>query len=199
MKKPSKNAALRRLADLYARMDEAYSACAEAIGLSCAACADNCCESMFRHHTHVEWIYLAQGMAALPAERQQEIRMQAETWLRIHSGALPGSRPRVPCPLAVQGPQGMACGLYEHRPMVCRLHGVPNVLQRPGGQSTAFPGCDRAQQLAKTSEGSLLDRTPLLSDLARLEMDLMGRDRLARGPRVDLTIAEMLLSPPPSL
>jgi len=198
MKKPSKNPVLRRLHDLYLRMDQAYSASAKAIGLDCGNCADNCCETLFRHHTHVEWIYLCQGLAALPAEMQAEIRVNAENWLRIHQNALPGTHPRVPCPLGVPREGALGCGLYEHRPMVCRLHGVPNVLVRPGGQQSAFPGCDRAQNLAKTCPPALLDRTPLLSDLARLEMDLLGQ-RMGRTARVDLTIAEMILMGPPKL
>lgn len=197
MKKPLKNPVLRRLHELYARMDQAYAASAGAIGLSCAGCADSCCESLFRPHTHLEWLDLAQGLAALPAERQQEVREAAEDFIRVHRGALPGTRPRVPCPLALRTAEGaLSCGLYDHRPMICRLHGVPSVLAAPGGRASAFPGCDRAQDLAKTCEPALLDRSPLLAELARLEMELMGRGR-TRPPRVDLTIAEMVLLGPP--
>jgi Fe-S-cluster containining protein len=199
MKINAKHPVLKRLRTLYARMDQAYAASASAIGLSCQGCADSCCESLFRHHTYIEWITLAQGFAALPPARQDEVRIQAETYLRIHRNALPGTRPRVPCPASVEADGGLACGIYEHRPMVCRLHGVPNMLMRPGGQPAAFPGCDRAQNLAKTCEPALLDRTPLLSELARLEMDLLGRERMGKLPRVDLTIAEMLLMGPPRL
>lgn len=199
MKKPLKNPVLRRLRELYARMDQAYAASATAIGLTCQGCKDSCCESLFRHHTYVEWTDLSLGFAALPDSRQAEIRAQAETYLRIHQNALPGTRPRVPCPVSIERDGALACGLYEHRPMVCRLHGVPNVLSRPGGQQSAFPGCDRAQDLAKTCPPALLDRTPLLGELARLEMDLLGRERMGKLSRVDLTIAEMLLMGPPRL
>jgi Uncharacterised protein family (UPF0153). len=199
MKKPLKNPVLRRLRELYARMDQAYAASSSAIGLSCSGCKDSCCETLFRHHTYVEWVDLAQGLAALPADRLEEVRQNAESWLRIHQNALPGTSPRVPCPLSLTREGDLVCGLYEHRPMVCRLHGVPNVLIRPGGGQSAFPGCDRAQNLAKTCEPALLDRTPLLAELARLEMDLLGRERMGRMPRVDLTIAEMILMGPPRL
>ncbi|OIO01556.1 MAG: hypothetical protein AUJ49_07455 [Desulfovibrionaceae bacterium CG1_02_65_16] len=199
MKKPLKNPVLRRLRELYARMDQAYAASAGAIGLTCADCHDSCCETIFRHHTHVEWVDLAQGVAGLPEDRQREVRENAEAWLRIHQGALPGTSPRVPCPLSVQRGKDLVCGLYEHRPMVCRLHGVPNVLHRPDGGQAAFPGCERAQTLAKTCPSALLDRTPLLTELARLEMDLLGRARKGATPRVNLTIAEMILMEPPRL
>lgn len=198
MKKPLKNPVLRRLRDLYARMDHAYQAAAAALGLTCEGCKDSCCETLFRHHTYVEWTDLNQGLAALPAARQQEIRDNAEVFLRLHQNALPGAQPRVPCPLSLEVEGSLACGLYEHRPMVCRLHGVPNMLLRPGGQA-AFPGCERAQNLAKTCEPALLDRTPLLGDLARLEMDLLGRERMGKLPRVNLTIAEMIILAPPKL
>lgn len=199
MKKPLKNPALRRLRELYDRMDQAYQASAGAIGLSCEGCADSCCETLFRHHTYAEWLDLSQGFAALPPATQAEIRAQAETYLRLHANALPGARPRVPCPLAVTSGGSLSCGLYAHRPMICRLHGVPNVLTRPNGEQAAFPGCDRAQNLAKTCAPALLDRTPLLAELARIEMDLLGRQRMGRMPRVDLTIAEMILMGPPKL
>lgn len=199
MKKNPRHPALKRLHELYARMDHSYAASATAIGLSCEGCADSCCETLFRHHTHAEWLALWEGFAALPEDRRQDMLAQAETYVRIHQNALPGTRPRVPCPASLQTDKGLVCGVYAHRPMVCRLHGVPNVLHRPGGEPAAFPGCDRAQQLAKTCPPALLDRTPLLSELARLEMDLVGRLGAGRQARVNLTIAEMLLLGPPRL
>jgi hypothetical protein len=200
MSKAKKNAALKRLADLYRRMDAAYDAVAAPLGLSCAGCADSCCETVFRHHTYVEWTGLWAGLSELPAPRQTEIRDAAGDWIRRHQNPLlPGVRPRVPCPLGVDSPEGLRCGLYDVRPMVCRLHGVPNVLIRPKGGQSAFPGCDRAQALGKTCEPALLDRTPLLTELARLEMDLVGRERMGKLPRVDLTIAEMILWGPPKI
>jgi len=200
MSKAKKTAALKRLADLYRRMDEAYAAAAAPMGLSCAGCADSCCETVFRHHTYVEWAGLWSALSELPAPRQAEIRDAAENWLRRHQNPLlPGVRPRVPCPLSAESPEGLRCGLYDVRPMVCRLHGVPNVLLHPRGGQSAFPGCDRAQALGKTSEPALLDRTPLLTELARLEMDFVGRERMGKLPRVDLTIAEMILLGQPKI
>lgn len=204
MSKAKKTAALKRLADLYKRMDAAYAAAATPIGLTCAGCADSCCETMFRHHTYVEWVGLWDGLAKLPAARLDEIKQAAENWIRRHQNPLlPGVRPRVPCPLSEESPDdpsgGLRCGLYDARPMVCRLHGVPNILIKPRGGQSAFPGCDRAQNLGKTCEPALLDRTPLLTELARLEMDMVGRERMAKMPRVDLTIAEMILLGPPKI
>ncbi len=200
MSKTKTTAALRRLKDLYQRMDEAYAKPAAILKLSCADCADSCCETVFRHHTYVEWAGLWAGLSALPEPRRAEIREAAEDWVRRHQNPmLPGVRPRVPCPLSVTSPAGLRCGLYAERPMVCRLHGVPNVLLRPGGGTSAFPGCDRAQALGKTCEPALLDRTPLLTELARLEMDLVGRERMGKMPRVDLTIAEMVLLGQPKI
>ncbi|SNR75926.1 Putative zinc- or iron-chelating domain-containing protein [Humidesulfovibrio mexicanus] len=199
MKKNAKHPVLKRLRDLYARMDQAYDASAKAIGLSCDGCTDSCCETLFRHHTYAEWMVLWEGFAALPEDRRQDMLAQAETYVRIHQNALPGTRPRVPCPASEQRDGGLVCGIYAHRPMVCRLHGVPNVLHKPGGETAAFPGCDRAQQRAKTCPPALLDRTPLLSELARLEMDLLGQGGMSRHPRVNLTIAEMLLMGPPKI
>ena len=200
MTKAKKTAALKRLADLYRRMDEAYAAAAAPIGLSCAGCADSCCETVFRHHTYVEWAGLWDGLSRLPAPRLVEIRDAAGDWIRRHQNPLlPGVRPRVPCPLSAESPEGLRCGLYEVRPMVCRLHGVPNVLIHPRGGQSAFPGCDRAQALGKTCEPALVDRTPLLTELARLEMDLVGRERMGKLPRVDLTIAEMILLGQPKI
>jgi len=200
MSKTKTAAALKRLAGLYRRMDEAYAASAARLGLSCAGCPDSCCETVFRHHTYAEWAALWAGLSALPGPRLAEIKTAAEDWLRCHQNPpVPGVRPRIPCPLSEQSPEGLRCGLYEARPMVCRLHGVPNVLIHPRAGQRAFPGCDRAQELGKTCEPAVLDRTPLLTELARLEMDMVGRERMGKLPRVDLTIAEMILLGQPKI
>lgn len=205
-----------KLAQLYSQMDEAYTASAKAIGLSCAGCTDNCCETFFQHHTYLEWAYLWEGLRALPKERLDAIKSDAENWVVRHQNPiLPGARPRVMCPLNL-GEEGEGrCGLYAHRMMICRMHGVPNELMRPGRptqpvrpgfpvkpgpvERRAFPGCDRAQELGKTREPVLLDRTPLLSALARLEMEYVGAERMRKMPRVDLTLAEMILMGPPKI
>lgn len=205
-----------KLAQLYGQMDEAYDASARALGLSCAGCADNCCETFFQHHTYLEWAYLWEGLRALPKERQEAIKSDAENWVRRHQNPiLPGVRPRVMCPLNLGEAGEGRCGLYGHRMMICRLHGVPNVLIRPTrptqparpgfpvqpgpSERRAFPGCDRAQELGKTCEPAVLDRTPLLSALARLEMEFVGPERMRRMPRVDLTLAEMIILGPPKI
>ena len=190
MKKPLKHPVLRRLRELYARMDQAYAAAAQAIGLSCDGCPDNCCTSFFQHHTYVEWAYLWKGLEALPGDRRQDYGTRAAIYVREAQDALSlGQRPQLMCPLNDQG----LCGLYEHRLMICRLHGVPTVSVRPDGARQEFPGCFKAQELcAGRADVAVLDRTALYRDLARLEMEFLG-SRLRQLPRVDLTLAEMIV------
>jgi hypothetical protein len=96
------------------------------------------------------------------------------------------------CPLNDDG----LCGLYGHRLMICRLHGVPNVLIGSMGVRE-FPGCGPCQRLtAEGKGGKAMDRTPLLRRLAALEMELWG-SRPGRPPKVDMTLAEMILAGPP--
>lgn len=192
---------LARLAGLYADMSTAYGQASTRLGLSCADCPDNCCVSFFQHHTRVEWLYLWQGLAALPGERRAGYLGRAEDWVRqARQITAQGLRPRLLCPLN----DGGLCGVYEHRLMICRLHGVPNVLRRPDGREISFPGCFKAQELTGTGEaaeapaGVVLDRTPFYTALARLEMDLLG-PRARQLPRVDLTLAEMLVLGAPEL
>ncbi|WP_022661241.1 hypothetical protein [Paucidesulfovibrio longus] len=193
MKLTSK-AAFRKLAALYKRMGDAYADAATRVGLSCADCEDNCCTSYFQHHTYVEWAYLWHGLNALPEARRQDYLARAEDYAAQARQALDaGERPRIMCPLN----DGGLCGVYEHRLMICRMHGVPNVLVKPNGQRVQFAGCFRSQALTReVDDVFVLDRTPLYRDLARLEMDYLG-SKLRQLPRVDLTLAEMLVAGPP--
>jgi hypothetical protein len=181
--------ALTKLARLYADMDAAYQAAAQAVGLSCQGCTENCCTSFFQHHTHVEWLSLRQGMAELPEGRRSAYLDRARAYLEEAQACLArGETPRLMCPLNDDG----LCGLHSHRLMICRLHGVPNVLIAPGG-IREFPGCGPCQRLtASRPDAPVMDRTPLLRRLAALEMDLWG-SRRDRPPKVDLTLAAMLV------
>ena len=189
-----------RLADLYLRMQAAYEATAAAAGLSCMGCGHNCCTSYFQHHTRVEWIYLHKGLSALPAPRRKEYERRAETYLaEARPMVASGRAPAIMCPLNDDG----LCGLYGHRLMICRLHGTRNSFAAPDGTRRTFPGCARFTSLPLVRDASeetvpVLDRTPFYRELAGLEKELLAR--VGRPlPRVDLTLAEMIVLGPPAL
>jgi hypothetical protein len=206
-----------RLAGLYARMEQAYQACASVAGLSCAGCENNCCTSFFQHHTYVEWAYLWRGIGELPAKRRKQLVERAKDYLADARRSLSADMtPEVMCPLNENG----LCLLYTYRMMICRMHGTRNSLVLPDGRRRIFPGCSRFSSLpcAKnatpgTGGGELfvspagekeqttcptLDRTPFYAELAALEMEFSARASRPL-PRVDLTLAEMLVMGPPKL
>ncbi len=196
MKKRSPKATFRKLAAIYKRMVTAYDKHAKVIGLSCNDCTDNCCLSYFQHHTYVEWAYLWKGLQALSEDTRTEFIKRAEHYVARASRELAeGISPRIMCPVNVNG----LCGIYEHRLMICRMHGVPNIIVKPNGQAVQFAGCWKTQELAQEMDNApILDRTPLYLDLVKLELEFVG-PKLRSLPKVDLTLAEMLLAGPPEL
>ena len=186
----------KKLAALYQKMEEHYDAQARQIGLRCAGCTDNCCTSYFQHHTYVEWLYLWEGIRSCPDEQQARFLERAREYVEQSREALArNERPRLMCPLNEDG----WCAVYRHRLMICRLHGVPNRLLYPNGRVQHFPGCWRCQEL--TAEAPLtpvLDRTPLYQELVAIEKGLLG-GKIATLPRVDMTLAEMLVHGPPQV
>ena len=186
-----------RLTSLYQRMEEAYNASAREAGLSCADCVTNCCTSFFQHHTYVEWSYLWRGLYALPEPRRRELILRAEAYMREARLALSlNARPTAMCPLNEDG----LCVLYSHRLMICRMHGTRNSFTLPDGSCRIFPGCVRFTALPSSSGDSCptLDRTPFYAELATLEMEF--HKRAGRHlPRVNLTLAEMIVLGPPKV
>jgi hypothetical protein len=91
------------------------------------------------------------------------------------------------CPLNQAG----RCTLYAHRPMICRLHGIPHELHPPGRPPQQGPGCEEFLRCCGRTAGRALDRTPLYAELARLESEF--RRKMALSYRVKMTVAEMLL------
>lgn len=188
--------AFRKLAALYADMQEAYSAHAEAMGLTCDNCENNCCTSYFQHHTRIEWAYLLHGLASLPEDMQHIYQERARQYVRLTKEALlAGERPSIMCPLNDDG----RCGVYAYRLMICRLHGVPNRLRYPNGRVLNFPGCYRSQDICeRTGAISMFDRTTLYTRLMELEVQFVGPARIRSLPKVDLTLAEMVVAGPPN-
>ena len=186
------------LAEIYAKLEEDYRRVAGQIPLSCEGCPDNCCDSWFFHHTCCEWAWLWQGLRQLEAAVLTRIIRRAEDYLRQSQEQLAaGQRPQLMCPLNENG----LCCLYEHRLLVCRMHGVPAVLTRPDGQHLRFPGCFRCQEIVRGQYASeaaapAMDRTQLFTRLADVETRLLGGSR-QRFPKVKKTIAEMIALGPP--
>jgi len=191
----------REISEIYQAMQEEYEQIADRIPLTCRGCPDNCCDSYFQHHTYSEWAYLWEGLRLLDDATLERVTERAKEYVRQSSDALAaGERPQVMCPLINE--DGL-CGLYQHRMLVCRMHGVPATLTRPDGQSMRFPGCFRCQEIVdenytQETDAPAMDRTLLFRRLAGLESRLMG-ERRHLYPRVKKTIADMIVEGPPAI
>lgn len=91
------------------------------------------------------------------------------------------------CPLNAED----RCQVYAHRPMICRLHGIPHELRFPGRPPQQNPGCEEFHRRCGRSGDHPFDRTPLYTELARLESEC--RQALMLRRKIRMTIAEMLL------
>ncbi|MDD5757449.1 MAG: hypothetical protein PHI06_00035 [Desulfobulbaceae bacterium] len=180
------------LANLYAEMEEAYSKVATLLDFSCQQCPDNCCDSYFQHHTYIEWAYLWQGLLSLPSERLNEYQGRARKAILGYQEAMDkNERPLIMCPVNDNG----LCGLYQHRLLICRLHGVPASISTPDGRNRQFPGCFRCQELtAGKANVTTMDRTRFFKTMVNLEQSFLQGHSL---PKIKMTLAEMLLQEPP--
>jgi Fe-S-cluster containining protein len=191
----------REIAEIYQAMQEDYDAVASEVTLTCQGCSDNCCDSYFLHHTYCEWAYLWQGIRHMDDESLDRIMARAEEYVRKSAEVLAnGERPQLECPLLDDN--GL-CSLYQHRMLICRMHGIPATLTRPDGQPLRFPGCFRCQEIVAEkyeheSKAPAMDRTLLFRRLAALESRLMGEKRHLH-PRVKKTIADMIVQGPPTV
>jgi Fe-S-cluster containining protein len=176
---------LVRLVDIYDEMDKTYEETACRYGFICRGCDDNCCRTRFYHHTFLEYLYLREGFGALPKETKQEITNRA----RVVCDQMPREIDRFVqiCPLNFDG----RCILYAHRPMICRLHGIPHELRKPGTDVQYHQGCAAFHNQYKDSAYFRFDRTPLYLNLAKLEKGL--KTAMGITDRVRITVAEMLI------
>ncbi|MFO7712866.1 hypothetical protein [Desulfosarcina sp.] len=183
---------LKRLETLFLEMDRAYAAVADQYGFRCDGCADNCCLTRFHHHTLLEYLYLVEGMRTLESGVRRTLQKNASAVSACMSAADGCDETlRIMCPLNRDG----WCSLYRYRPMICRLHGIPHELQRPGGGIIKNPGCnpflERCRESGKT-DYIRFDRTPFYRQMAMLERDL--RRETGYTEKLRLTIAQMLVT-----
>ena len=191
----------KEIETIYQSMQEGYDQVAGEVELTCADFPDNCCDSYFLHYTYSEWAYLWQGLRRLEAGQLERIINRAEEYMARSAEPLAQGRlPHIMCPLL--NDNGL-CSLYQHRMLVCRMHGIPATLTRPDGQAMRFPGCFRCQEIVKEKYepetiAPVMNRTRLFRRLAALESRLL-EDRRHLYPRVKKTIAEMIVEGAPTV
>lgn len=176
------------LEELYRRIDSAYSQAAAHVGFSCQGCdGEKCCTVDLTLHTFVEAAYLRRGYEELDAQRRRDIldRCAAMMAAKADDPIGPGYRDS-PCVLNVGG----LCATYDHRPMICRLAGIPHQFRRPDGSTLEAGGCPRYEtEILPTYTHLRIDRTPFYREMAEIEIKAV-RSAGFRAP--SHTIAEIL-------
>jgi Fe-S-cluster containining protein len=176
-----------RLQRLFAEMDLKYDGAAEHYGFKCDGCEVNCCLTRFYHHTYLEYQFIRKGFENLDSQKQREIQLKADEICRQTARADKKGQPvRLMCPLN----DGGLCTLYPYRPMICRLHGIPYELQKPGRQVFHGPGCSTFDRRCSKKSYYKFERTLLYSEMARLENEFKQAAGLTG--RIKWTIAEMI-------
>lgn len=179
-----------RLIELYKRIDRMYVSVAEVIGLQCEGCDGvRCCTVDVTVHTAVEMLYLRRGFFQLDDFLREIVSERALAMVRAKEANPFGEKYRQSvCALNFEG----RCLLYEFRPMICRLAGIPHWFVRPDGRRFEGGGCSRYEALgASLPADQNIDRTPFYHDLALLESEIVRRRGVKTIPR---TIAELLVA-----
>ena len=135
-------AILEKYGELLVRVDEWFSSCRSrfpdeiACGRECSAC----CRGLF-DITLLDALFLRRGFDNLPEDVRRSVLLRAEerlgrireTWPEFAPPYILNSRPEEewdqidndnPCVLL--GSDGL-CLVYDHRPLTCRLHGLPHI------------------------------------------------------------------------
>ena len=117
----------RKLNVLFEAMDQAYVSIANQYGFDCKGCEDSCCQTLFYHHTLVEYLYLKEGFDGISDEQKKMVVQRAQQATQQMATQVEGSNKiRIMCPLNEKD----LCSLYPYRPMICRLHGISHELHR---------------------------------------------------------------------
>jgi len=154
------------LAVLFAYMDRAYTESADYYGFHCAGCVNNCCLTLFYHHTHIEHLNLLNGFFQLGFDKQERIRNRARMVnQQVIDAVAKKEAPRAMCALNQEG----QCILYASRPMICRLHGISHEFTAPGREPVLGAGCSEFVRQCGDKGYRVFDRTPFYLSLSSLE------------------------------
>ncbi len=178
---------MEALAALYAGMDREYVTVSDRYAFVCNGCVENCCLTRFYHHTALEYLYLREGFLALESSEQMGIKARAADYsARQEAFEARGDSPRIMCPLNIEG----RCILYGHRPMICRLHGIPHEFAPPGRPRVYGQGCAEFTERCGDMPYVVFDRTPFYMEMAALERRL--KESAGMTGKIKMTIAGML-------
>jgi len=177
---------LDRLSEVFRAIDAAYNTALQHYNFKCDGCADNCCATKFHHHTVIEELFLAEGLKKFDRDKLGAVISRARNVAEAHNSS--PEDVRIMCPLNENG----LCIVYEHRPMICRIHGVPYELFR-NFKMEYGEGCYRFIAEKETApKGHRINRTNFYLEIAQLERQV--REKLNFSGRYKKTTAEMVLS-----
>ena len=168
-------------------MDKKYQDAADYYNFHCTGCEDWCFFSKFYHHTLLEYLYIMEGYHTLVHEKKVEVRHRALDVCRKTREADEKRAPvRLMCPLNVNN----LCLIYTYRPMICRLHGIPHVLQRPGQGVLYSEGCELFTEQFQRKARFEFDRTPFYIEMAELEKEL--KQAVGMSQKIKMSVAQMV-------
>ena len=179
---------LEKLYEIYREIDVAYDSAARHYRFSCDGCEQNCCDTVFYHYTLIEYFGLLEGFESLPEERQKATLERSEEYVKtLNRFRGKEQEVKIMCPLNYEG----LCAVYEHRPLICRIHGLPGEFKHPSRGARSFSGCKRFEESNNMARDVVIDRTPFYSRIATLETQV--RREMDYLVKFQKTIAEMLL------
>jgi Fe-S-cluster containining protein len=176
-----------KLDKLYIKMDKAFETAASHYGFICNGCEDNCCKSFFYHHTFIEKDYLLSIANDFSPDKKIALKKNAEIYLDVISYGNTEFKEKPLCPLN----KNSKCVLYNQRPMICRLHGIPHHLNIPGKDITKNPGCNAGLTFFNSTKYFPFDRIPFYQEMAEIEKEY--RQKFTKSGKIKQTIAHMLL------
>ena len=172
---------------LYESMERDYDSVARHYGFTCEGCTENCCTQRFFHYTWAEYFYLLEGLRNAEKSLAGQIVRRAREVVRAYGEEEDPLNPEpLMCPVNFDG----LCSLYAHRPMICRMHGLPHRVRDPRGSESREGGCGRFEAMGIKVDWSV-NRTPHYTALARIEGQLR-KERMLSG-NLRLTTAEMVV------
>ena len=180
---------LKRLKNIFGSMDQKYQEAADYYGFNCKGCEDNCCLTRFYHYTLIEYLYLKEGFHCLEDKKQVEVKQRSLAVCRKTDEADKKGKPvQQMCPVNF----GSLCVLYPYRPMICRLHGIPHELQRPGQGILNSSGCDTFALKCHKKKRFKFDRTPFYMQMAALEKEM--KQAAGMTQKIKMTVAQMIVT-----